>query len=160
MKSDLFDRLLFIIAGLLLVGLFTSVMLGVISRAADHPFSWTEETSGFLMVWLVCFGWMIATRRGAHIRIRYFQDKLPAKYGRWTEVLLQLCVAVLGLAIAWNAIHLIQVNSDVEFVTLPFASAWLYVPLLPAGLVTLVQAIWDIWLQVSGQKPTGSEVLA
>lgn len=153
MKLAYFDRLLFVLAGALLIGLLSTVMLGVISRAADHPFSWTEETSGFLMVWLVCFGWMIASRRSAHIRIRYFQDKLPDTYWRFTEITLQLCVAVLGLTIAWNAIHLIQVNSDVELVTLPFSSAWLYVPLLPAGLVTFFQATSEIRQQFMGKKP-------
>ncbi len=160
MKLAVFDRLLLVIAGALLIALLSTVTAGIISRAANHPFSWTEETSGFLMVWLVCFGWMLATRRSAHIRIRYFQDKLAAKYWRWTEVALQSCVALLGAVVAWNAIHLIKANSDVEAVTLPLSTAWMYVPLLPAGLVTFFQAAWEAWLQVSGQAVKNSEAVA
>jgi TRAP-type transport system small permease protein len=160
MKIGFFDRVLFVMAGTLLVALFSTVTLGIISRAANHPFSWTEEASGFLMVWLVCFGWMIASRRNAHIRIRFFQDKLSVKHWRITEVTLQLAVAALGLAVAWNSIHLITSNSDVEAVTLPLSTAWMYVPLLPAGLVTLVQASIEIWGQVSGQAPAGKKEIA
>jgi TRAP-type transport system small permease protein len=160
MKLAAFDRLLFVAAGVLLIALLSTVTLGIISRAANHPFSWTEESSGFLMVWLVCLGWMIATRRNAHIRIRFFQDKLSPKYWRFTEMALQLCVALLGAAVAWNAIHLIKANSDVEAVTLPLSTAWMYVPLLPAGLVTFLQALWEVWLQISGKATIHNKVAA
>ena len=67
------DRALHVAAAALLVVLLATVMAGVISRGVGHPLSWTDEGAGFLMVWLACLGWMIATRRGAHIRIRFFQ---------------------------------------------------------------------------------------
>jgi TRAP-type transport system small permease protein len=149
----LVDRALHLAAGLLLLALLITVMAGVVSRAFNHPFSWTEEASGFLMVWLVCFGWMIASRRSAHIRIRYFQDKLSASAWRWTEVALQAAVGVLGAVIAWNSVYLVIANSDVEAVSLPISTAWMYVPLFPAGLVTLGQALAEVWMQRSGRVP-------
>lgn len=148
-----FDQLLNVAASLLLVALLSTVMAGVVSRAFDHPFSWTEEASGFLMVWLVCFGWMIASRRSAHIRIRFFQDKLSASAWRSTEVALQIAVGVLGAVIAWFSVHLVITNSDVEAVSLPISTAWMYVPLFPAGLVTLGQALAEVWMQLSGKAP-------
>ena len=72
------DRALHVAAAALLVVLLGHRDARASCRAAlGHPLSWTDEAAGFLMVWLACFGWMIATRRGAHIRIRFFQDKLP-----------------------------------------------------------------------------------
>ena len=47
-------------------------------------------------------------------------------------------------ASAWFAIGLIQRNADIESLALPISSAWLYVPLLPAGLVTVAQALADL----------------
>jgi TRAP-type transport system small permease protein len=138
------DRALAIIAGALTVALLATVTGGIVSRAMNRPFVWTDEASGYLMVWLACCGWMIATRRGTHIRIAVFQDKLPRPAWRSVETLLQLAMAVLGAVIAWKSIHLIQVNSDVEAVTLPVPTALLYVPLLPAGLLTLAQAVAEL----------------
>ena len=37
-----------------------------------------------------------------------------------------------------------QRNADIESLALPISSAWLYVPLLPAGLVTVAQALADL----------------
>ena len=138
------DRLLQIAAGTLVVVLLGTVTAGIVSRAANQPLSWTDEASGFLMVWLSCLGWMLATRHGAHIRIRVFQDMLPAASWRATEVTILLAVAALGAVIAWFAIGLIQRNADIESLALPISSAWLYVPLLPAGLVTVAQALADL----------------
>lgn len=155
-----FDRLLYWVAGAFVLVLLATVTCGILSRALGHPFSWTDETSGFLMVWLACLGWMIATRRGVHIRIRFFQNMLPAQPWRWTESVIQVGMAVLGAVIAWNSIHLMRVNSDVEAMTLPISTAWMYAALLPAGLVTFLQAMADLWRQLRGDPAAGKEGLA
>jgi TRAP-type C4-dicarboxylate transport system permease small subunit len=144
------DGWLKLIAACFVVMLLCTVTAGIVFRGAGHPLSWTDEASGFLMVWLACLGWMIATRNHAHIRIRFFLDMLPSTPWRGTEVVLQAGVALLGGVIAWYSVHLIKVNSDIEATTMPLAVAWMYVPLLPAGLLTLGQALGDLWLQVSG----------
>jgi TRAP-type transport system small permease protein len=149
-----FDRALAILAGLLTVVLLASVMGGVVSRAANRPFVWTDELSGYLMVWLACAGWMIATRRGGHIRIRVLLDRLPGPAFAWTERLMQSAMALLGGIIAWKSLHLIQTNADIEAVTMPISAAWMYVPLLPAGLVTMLQALADMR---SPQRDAGPE---
>ena len=154
-----FDRLLQVAAGAFLVALLATVTAGIVSRALGHPFSWTDEASGFLMVWLACLGWMVATRRGVHIRIRFFQDMLPSKPWRWTEGLIQIGVALFGAVIAWNSIHLMRVNSDVEAMTLPISTAWMYAALLPAGLMTLVQAGIELWRQVRSDSGHGQAEL-
>lgn len=144
------DRALHGFAGALVVVLLCTVTAGIVSRALNHPLSWTDEASGFLMVWLACCGWMIATRRGAHIRIRFFQDLLPDRPWRGMEGVIQIGLAVFGAVIAWNSIHLIRVNADIEAMALPLPVAWMYVPLLPAGLMTLAQALLDLRRQIRG----------
>ncbi len=158
MKVALGDRLLHVAAGTLTVVLLLTVTAGIVFRAANHPLSWTDEASGFLMVWLACLGWMIATRRNGHIRIRFFQDLLPRQPWRWTESVIQVCMAVLGAVIAWNSIHLIRTNSDIEAMAMPISVAWMYVPLLPAGLMTLGQALFDLRAQIMGRAHRSTEV--
>jgi TRAP-type C4-dicarboxylate transport system permease small subunit len=152
------DRLLMAAAGLVVVVLLGTVMAGVVSRALNHPLGWTDEASGFLMVWLACLGWMLATRHGAHIRIGVFQDRLPRAAWRATEVAVLLAVALLGGVLAFYSVHLIRTNADMEAMSLPVSAAWLYVPLLPAGLVTLLQALADLArvLRRRGALPHGT----
>ena len=141
----LLDRSLQVFTGFLVALLLCVVTAGIIFRAFNEPLSWTDEICGFLMVWLACLGWMIATRHNAHIRIRLLLDKLPGKAWRGTEVVIQVAVAVVGVVVAWKSIHLVEVNSDIEAMSVPISVAWMYAPLLPAGLLTTVQALADMF---------------
>ena len=157
MKRALFwaDRALQWAAGAIVVALLATVMAGVVSRALNQPLAWTDEASGFLMVWLACLGWTIATRHGAHIRIGVFQDLLPRKAWRVTEAVILLATALIGVVVAVYSVHLIRTNADIESLALPISAAWLYVPLLPAGVVTLLQALADLWrLARAPQSPS------
>lgn len=139
-----FDRALAVAAGGAVVALLATVMAGVLSRALNQPLSWTDEAAGYLMAWTACLGWMVATRRHAHIRIRFFLDRLPPSLQRATEALFLAGVALLGAVVAGAAVQLVQRNLDIDAVALPLSSAWLYVPLVGAGALTLVQALADL----------------
>ena len=146
LKSPLIwaDRTLKTAAGAIVVALLATVTAGIVSRALNRPLAWTDEASGYLMVWLACLGWMLATRQSAHIRINVFQDRLPRGAWRVTEAAILLAVALLGGVVAWYSVHLIRSNTDIESMALPMSTAWLYAPLLPAGLVTVMQALADL----------------
>ena len=139
-----FDRSLQAFTAFLVVVLLATVTAGIIYRAINQPLSWTDEICGFLMVWLACLGWMIATRHGSHIRIQLVQERLPPTAWRAFEVSSQIAAAVIGGVVAWASIHLMQVNSDIEAMSLPVSVAWMYAPLLPAGLLAVAQAFADM----------------
>lgn len=138
------DQLLLVVACSLLVLLLFTVTAGIVSRAVGRPFVWTDEAGGYLMVWVSMFGWMIATRRSAHIRIRFFNDMLPVNGRRALEVVFLLTAAGLGVLVAFQGVHLALANADVETITLRISTAWLYAPLVPAGIVMASHALADI----------------
>jgi TRAP-type C4-dicarboxylate transport system permease small subunit len=139
-----FDRALQWLAIALTVALLTVVMLGVITRALGEPLIWTDEISRFLMVWVAVAGWLLATRRRAHIRIRFFQDLLPPRAWRGAEIVIQCGLLALGLLLAWYGVDIVERNRDMEALSLPISLAWMYVPIVIAGLVTAAQAIGEI----------------
>jgi len=138
------DRCLQVFTAFLVVVLLCTVTAGIVYRAINQPLSWTDEICGFLMVWLACLGWMIATRHGSHIRIQLIQERLPPAAWRAAEISSQIAAVVIGGVVAWASIHLMQVNSDIDAMSLPVSVAWMYAPLLPAGLLTVLQAFADM----------------
>ena len=148
------DACLQVFTGVLVAVLLGTVTLGIVFRAINDPLSWTDEISGFLMVWLACLGWMIATRHGTHIRIQLLQEMLPETAWRGSEVIIQIGVAIIGGVVAWYSIRLMRVNSDIEAMSVPVSVAWMYAPLLPAGLLTMLQALADM----RKSKPASSKV--
>ena len=128
-----------IIACALVAALLGCVALGIITRGLGNPLIWTDELSRFLMVWLAVFGWVLASRKRIHVRIRYFQDLLPARAHATVETAFQVAMTLFGVLIAWYGVGLVAKNHDLEATSLPIAMAWMYVPMVLAGLVTAVQ---------------------
>ena len=146
------------LSGLGLVMLLGVVALGILGRAVGAPFAWTEELSGYLMVWLACLGTILATRNHAHIRIRVLIDLLPVNAWRVSETATQLLVALVGLVLAVKGIDLVAKNSDIEAVAMPIATAWMYLPLVPTGVVIAGQATVDLVVRaVAGRRETGKD---
>ncbi len=129
---------------LLLLCLLLCVMSGIVTRAWGNPLIWTDEAARFLMVWLAATGWIMASRKHGHVRVRFFQDLLPSVLWRAAETFIQLAVMGFGLAVAWFAVTLVRRNLDLDATSLPISMAWLYVPMIPAGLATALQAATDL----------------
>jgi TRAP-type C4-dicarboxylate transport system permease small subunit len=154
-----FDHAAAIVASALVVALLVDVSLGAITRSLGDPLIWTDELARFLMVWLAVAGWIVASRKRLHVRIRFFHDLLPARGHRAVELAIQLAMVLFGALIFVYGIGLVAKNLDLEATTLPIAMAWMYVPLLPGGAVTLVQAIRELVgeLPVRRQAANGAE---
>jgi TRAP-type C4-dicarboxylate transport system permease small subunit len=151
-----FDQGAAILAAALVVALLVDVSLGAITRSLGDPLIWTDELARFLMVWLAVAGWIVASRKRLHVRIRFFQDLLPTRGHHFVELAIQLAMAVFGALILVYGVGLVTKNIDLEATTLPIAMAWMYVPMLPAGAVTLVQAIGEFVTALSVQRPPRS----
>lgn len=150
-----FDQTVKLAALVLLVVLLGVITLGVVSRGIGDPLIWTDELSRFLMIWLAVAGWLLASRHQAHIRIRYFAQKLPPSGQRVVEFLLQLGVAGFGALVAWQSWFLVLRNIELEATTLPISMSVMYAPLVLAGVVTLIQALSDAAGTLRGAAPNG-----
>ncbi|MEP6703151.1 MAG: TRAP transporter small permease [Betaproteobacteria bacterium] len=136
-----FDRATALVACALLVVLLVCITLGVVTRAAGNPLIWTDELSRFLMVWLAVFGWVLASRKRIHVRIRFFQDLLPASGHRGAELCIQLAMLTFGVLIGWYSIALVIKNHDLEATSMPVSMSWMYAPMVLAGIVTALQGL-------------------
>ncbi len=144
LARSVLDRAMEFLAGVLIVALLACVTLGIVTRAIGDPLIWTDEVSRFLMLWCAVCGWVIASRRRAHIRIRFFHDLLPPRAWRSAEVVMQAAMVVFGLAAGWYSIHLVAVNWDLEATTVPVSIALLYAPMVFAGFVTAAQGLAEL----------------
>ena len=138
------DRLIEALAGVILIALLSCVTLGVVTRALDDPLIWTDEISRFLMVWLAVFGWILASRRRSHVRIRFFQDLLPKVAFKAAEMVIQFALLIFGIGVASYSVSLTVRNFDLEATTMPISFAWMYAPMVLAGIVAAGQAFGEL----------------
>ena len=147
------DRLLQALACVLLTALLCCVLAGVVTRALNEPLIWTDEGARFLMAWLAATGWMLAARRRAHVRIRFFHNLMPDRLWSPAEFVIQAAAAVFGAGIAGYAVLLVRKNLDLEATSLPLSMAWLYIPLIPAGTLIAIQSASDALLRRERPSP-------
>ena len=133
-----------VVSSILLVALLGAVALGALTRSLGSPFIWTDELSRFLMIWLAAFGWILATRKRLHVRIRFFHDLLPSKAHRSVEIAIQLAVTIFGALVMAYGVALVGKNHDLEATTWPISIAWMYVPMVIAGAVTAAQGAREL----------------
>ena len=73
------------------------------------------------------------------MRIRYFQDLLPQRAHAGVELCLQSALTLFGLLITWYSVGLVAKNHDLTATSLPISMAWMYVPMVAAGIATAIQ---------------------
>ena len=142
--AGVFDHAAAVVACVLVVALLTCVSLGVLTRELGAPLIWTDELSRFLMVWLAVFGWVLATRKRIHVRIRFLQDRLPVPAHRYVEIAIQAAMELFGALVAAYAVGLVGKNHDLEATSLPISMSWLYAPLVLGGAVTALQGVIEV----------------
>jgi TRAP-type C4-dicarboxylate transport system permease small subunit len=151
-----FDRAAAFVACALVAVLLGCVALGVITRSFGEPLIWTDELSRFLMVWLAVFGWILASRKRIHVRIRYFQNLLPARAHQGVELAFQIALTLFGIVIMWYSVGLVAKNHDLEATSMPISMAWMYIPMVLAGIVTAVQGASEV-MEIL-QRPKAVEI--
>ena len=148
-----FDKVAAFVACALVTALLGCVSLGVVTRSLGQPLIWTDELSRFLMVWLAVFGWIVASRKRIHVRIRFIQDHLPARAHKAVKAAIQAALALLGALICVYSVGLVAKNRDLEATTLPISMAWMYLPMLLAGIVTAAQGVREALGVLQRAKP-------
>jgi TRAP-type transport system small permease protein len=151
-----FDRAAAFVACALVAVLLGCVALGVITRSFGEPLIWTDELSRFLMVWLAVFGWILASRKRIHVRIRYFQNLLPSRAHQAVELAFQFALTLFGIAITWYSVGLVGKNHDLEATSMPISMAWMYIPMVLAGIVTAAQGASEV-MEIL-RRPKGVEM--
>ena len=99
----IFDRLLLHATSIMLAALTAAmtvvVLLGVFTRyVLNDALPWTEELARYILIWLSWLGGEIAMRRGSHIAVDLFIDKLSPRT-RSVVVLLGRSLVLVFLAI-------------------------------------------------------------
>src|ERR1700745_3867628 len=120
-----FDKAAAFTSCALVIALLVCVALGVATRGLGDPFIWTDELSRFLMVWLAVFGWIVASPKGIHVRIRFFQGRLAEPAHGAVEIAVQAAMALFGALVAIYGASLIGKNYDLEATSLPLSIAWM-----------------------------------
>jgi TRAP-type C4-dicarboxylate transport system permease small subunit len=63
------------------------------------PSTWTDELATFLLIWVSLLGAAVALRRGAHLGMDYFVERLTPRRRLYVEVFAFFCTALFSLSV-------------------------------------------------------------
>ena len=127
------------------------VFCNVIFHIAGRDIAWTTEFCEFLMVWVTFLGGAAASRRGLHMTITEFLDKLGPNARRVADGAIQaLCLGLLAL-LAWYGMGIVNATwgSELTVLHIPMAVQYLALPVGAAAMALFVA--WDLLQIVRGR---------
>jgi TRAP-type C4-dicarboxylate transport system permease small subunit len=126
------------------------VFANVLFRFFGGDIALTTELCEFLMVWVTFLGGAAAMRRGLHMTITEFLDKLGPDRRRWADAAIGvLSIAILALLV-WHGIGIVNSGWGNELTVLHIPLALQYLALPVGAGAMAVFAAWDLVLVVRG----------
>lgn len=120
---------------------FVNVVLHLFHR--DNP--WTTEFCEFLMVWVTFLGAAAATRRGAHMTITEFVDRLDRGARRGADLAIAAVAAAVLVLLVWYGAAIVRATWANELTVLGWPMGLQYLALPVGAAATLVFVLWDAW---------------
>ena len=109
--SDILNRITEGILIIILSGMAVVVFLQVIFRyILNLPLFWTEELARYCLVWASLLGSAVAVKRGQHIAVTIFMERLPPALRRRLTMIALISVAAILTIILWGGIQLVTIT--------------------------------------------------
>lgn len=124
--------------------MITLVFMNVVLRVFSLDFAWVTELAELLMVWVTFLGGAAAARRGAHMTITEFVDKLAGRGRRVADGLIDAVAAVVLALLVTYGINLVRASwgNELSVLQIPMSFQYLGMPVGCAAMLAFV--LWDL----------------
>lgn len=125
-----------------LMGLMITVTtLQVIFRFFFQALGWSEELTRFLLVLTSLVGTAIAFKRGSHIAVTAFVNRLPGPLKKLTGLMVHLCgLFFFGVVVRYGAI-LMRSEASQTTPAMGLSMSWIYAMYPVMGTVILIHLL-------------------
>ena len=117
----------------------------------DSP-TWAENLALVLILYVTLIGAAIGVRDAGHLGFDLLLEMIPSGPRRWFQVLIQLLVALFGVAMIYNGWILGESVAGYKMPNLHLSEAVRYVPLVVSGVLIVTFSIEQIISTISGKR--------
>jgi TRAP-type C4-dicarboxylate transport system permease small subunit len=124
--------------------MITLVFVNVVLRVFGLDFAWVTELAELLMVWVTFLGGAAAARRGAHMTITEFVDKLDGGARRLADAAIDLLAMAVLFVLVWFGVSLVRASwgNELSVLQIPMSFQYLGMPVGCAAMLAFVS--WDL----------------
>jgi TRAP-type C4-dicarboxylate transport system permease small subunit len=128
------------------------VFVNVVLHVFQHDLAWTIELSELLMVWVTFLGGAAAARRGTHMSITEFLDKLSPRARLVADAVIDLVAAAVLLLLVRYGLKIVDAGWGNQLTVLGWPMSIQYLALPVGAAAMLVFVAWD-FAQIVRGKP-------
>ncbi|MDR1741982.1 MAG: TRAP transporter small permease [Synergistaceae bacterium] len=126
--------------------------INVVSRYCfSNSFSFTEEITIMLFVWVSMFGIAAGFKRAAHLGMNYFVEKFPPRAQVWLAAFSVLCSITMIAVMIDEGIEMVEgqimLDAKTPALSLPLAAQGLAIPV--GGALIAVRVLTSGWAECS-----------
>ena len=150
------ERLVRAATEIMLAGMTLMVTYDVIMRYAfNRPTRWADEAAMYSMVWMGLLSAAFGVRERAHIRLEFVVSRLPAKWQRWVDAIVELGTAAFGLFVAVYGWRLSQIAWNQRTPALGLRTGVMYLVLPIAGVILMAASLQNLFELRNGRRAPG-----
>jgi TRAP-type C4-dicarboxylate transport system permease small subunit len=135
-----YDRLLEIIAVILMVAVTVIVVLGVVFRTFGESLVWYDEIASISLAWLTYYAAALAALRGSHLGFAGFINSLPTNLRVGVTILGSLITIFFFVLLAITGYQVVDAISGITLVSLPAVQQSWTATVIPIASVLFVIA--------------------
>jgi TRAP-type C4-dicarboxylate transport system permease small subunit len=143
------------LAALFMVGVLLMVLASVVGRLANFNLRGSDAYAGYCMAAASFLALAHTLRRGEHIRVTLFLDRLGGRLRRPLEIWCHLAGAFFCGALAWYSVRLVMQSREFNDISQGSDATPLWIPqvAMAAGAVVLLVAMVDGLVGVLRGRP-------
>jgi TRAP-type transport system small permease protein len=136
--------------------LLTVMSANVLARAFfNADIAWNTEFGEFALVWATFLGGAAAARRGAHMCITEFVEKIPPAPRRIIEIALRLAMIALLILLVNAGSNIVAKTMDQQMSVLYWPVGLQYLAMPVGSALTLVFVVYETWVIARGGDAFG-----
>jgi len=112
------------------------------------PLFWTEEFARYCLVWSSLLGAGVALKRGEHIAVTFFADKLPKGIQMGTALFVQIFIAGLLGVVFWGGLYLVIITRHQLSPAMRIPMSWPYMAVPVGSLIMLFHEFTFIYMRL------------
>jgi TRAP-type C4-dicarboxylate transport system permease small subunit len=151
-----------LLAGFFMIATLAFVLIGIAGRLFHFHLPGTDAYAGYMMAACGFLALAHTLKRGEHIRVTLLLQQLPAKAGRFLEVLSHLIGLGLAAFLAWYSARLVWQSRMFNDISTANDATPLWIPQLAmaVGTAILLVAVLDETLAVLRRRGAPREAPA
>ena len=146
--GDAVDLTVVSMAAVLLVVMFANVAARL---ALDSDIAWNTELGEFVLLWATFLGGAAAARRGAHMRITEFLEKMPPRLSAAVEFGTHLGTAAILMLLVWYGSVIAGSTMEQEMTVLHWPIGVQYLAMPVGSGLALLFVLHELVLLARGQ---------